>query len=64
MIVVCSRNLCPSPSEEKEMQDLERVRVIEDHYRGLRGLRSLRQFLWVLGLGAVNPVFGLPQGRT
>jgi hypothetical protein len=45
------------------MKDLERMRVIAAHYRSLQGLRMLPWFLWLLVVGAVNPVMGLPQGR-
>jgi hypothetical protein len=45
------------------MEDLKRMRVIAAHYRSLQGLRMLPWFLWLLVIGAVNPVMGLPQGR-
>lgn len=45
------------------MEDLKRMRVIAAHYRSLQGLRMLPWFLWLLVIGAVNPVLGLPQGR-
>jgi len=39
------------------------MRVIAAHYRSLQGLRMLPWFLWLLVIGAVNPVLDLPQGR-
>lgn len=45
------------------MEDLKRMRSIAAHYRNLQGLRMLPWFLWLLVIGAVNPVLGLPQGR-
>ncbi len=45
------------------MEDLKRMRVIAAHYRSLQGLRMLPWFLWLLVIGVVNPVMGLPQGR-
>jgi hypothetical protein len=45
------------------MTDLKRMRVIAANYRSLQGLRMLPWFLWLLVVGAVNPIMGLPQGR-
>ncbi len=45
------------------MEDLKRMRIIAAHYRNLQGLRMLPWFLWLLVIGAVNPVLGLPQGQ-
>jgi len=45
------------------MENLKRIQLVTAHYNSMQGLRILPWYLWILLLGAINPILGSPQGK-